>query len=224
MYITFAGTNSGPCRGFYRKQSLADAAATDNAEIVAHVGALEVGSQVPSEAYFNGTAVVSDDAYETITLEDLSSLQKKKNAFRAHHTYLTNQSHAIIEEGLAHAIAEQHIIHNMIAFAHHGAYTVAHDADLSDDQKIAWAVNQQLGPSDIAGASLEVRAFHWYEAVRALSSPTAPTSACTWVNPSTGARLPVSSIYGQITTIFGDDPIVVTESDLAQGGWIEGLT
>ena len=218
-FITFRGVNAGPCRGFYRTQALANAAATDNSGIVAHVGAVELGDLSPNVAYFNGISLE-----EERPLSSLSVRTRLRHAYREHHSHLTELAHAVIEEGIAHAITEQHIIHNMIAFAHHGAYTVAHDDDLTDDQKIAWAQVQILGPADITGTSLAVRAFHWYEAVRAIASPVAPTSACAWVEPSTGARINVAEINSKITEIFGDDPIVVTESDLAQGGWIDSLT
>ena len=224
MFITFEGVNAGPCTGFYVKQAQANAAATGNADVVAHVGALEVGTLVPSEAYFNGTAVVSDDAYEVIVLADRTDLQKLKEALRAHHAFLSNVAHAIIEEGISHDIAEEHIIHNQIAFAHHGAYTVAHDDDLTHTQKITWAQNQILLPSDVTGSSLAEKAFHWFEAVRAASGIVAPMSACAWVNPSTGARIAVGSIQSSIVPFFGVDPVIVEQSDLAQGGWIESLT
>ena len=65
-YITFTGVSDGPCDRFHNTQRAANARALDNSEIVAHVGILDIGKLQPRHAYFNGTAVVSDEVYRTI--------------------------------------------------------------------------------------------------------------------------------------------------------------
>ena len=216
-YITFAGTNAGLVKAFFPTQALANAAATDDAEVAAHVGILDVGELQPRHAYFTGTAVISDsdaDALDAI----LSDTEKLQLAFRTHHDWLRTQSEAGHVEGQVHDIAERHAFHNFMAFAHHAAYTVANDGDLTMAQKITWAENQTLGPTDAETA------FNWYVAIRALPTVAGPTSACLWVIPSSGARRSVSQIANAGISYFESGGTIVDESTLADGGWIESLT
>ena len=59
-FITFTGINQGPVAAFYRTQAEANAAALGNADMVAHVGALELGGLEPRHAYFDGTKLLDE--------------------------------------------------------------------------------------------------------------------------------------------------------------------
>ena len=213
-YITFRGTNDGRVKAFHPTQALANAAATDNTNVVAHVGALDVGDLQPRHSYFTGTAVILDsdaDALDAL----LSDTEKLRLAFREHHDWLRAQSEAGHAEGQVHDITERHAFHNFMAFAHHAAYTVANDGDLTTAEKIRWAENQMLGPTDAETI------FNWYVAIRTLTPVAGPTSACTWVVPGTGVRGPVAQIISDTSlTYFAMGGVVVNESTLADGGWI----
>ena len=89
-YITFKGINAGPVDGFYQTQAAANAAAADNADIVAHVGVLDVGDLTPNEAYFDGTDVLPDNAEEDAYFAGLTEEQKLKNGATALHDALVN--------------------------------------------------------------------------------------------------------------------------------------
>ena len=210
-YVTFRGISAGRVMGFYRTQALANAAATDNTNVVAHVGAVELGELSPGGAYFDGT-----DVLEEIPLTALSDLARKKHALRTAHAYLRQLAVELAEEGVAHNIVEVHAAHNFPAFSHHGLYLVAHDDDYTDAQVIAFAEKVPEGPSDAATP------YEWYTRIGDLHPVEGPSGPCVWVNPSDASRLSVLVTKDNAVDIFGDD--TVTDTQLADGAWIEGLS
>ena len=210
-YITFKGVNEGVVDAFYRTQALANAAATGNADIVAHVGLLDLGGFRPNTSYFDG-----DKLLEEIPETNLPTLDRKKSALRRLHDHLKQLAVALAEEGLVHDIAEADAAHNYPAFAHHGSYLIAHDDDYTDDQVIAWAEKMLDGPSDAATV------HDWYVAIAAIESVGGPDGPCAWVNPGNANQLTVSSTKTMRTETVGEG--TVSDSTLANGGWIEELT
>ena len=215
-YITFKGVSEGPEVTYYPKQALANAAALDNVEIVAHVGILDVGDLRSEHAYFDGTNVVLDTAYEQVLLDARTDLQKKKDALWAAHIYLKQLAIDLTEEGVAHPITEVHAAHNFPAFCHHGLYLVAHDDDYTDAQVIAFAEAIPNGPSNASTP------FEWYVAVAALDDITGPDGPCSWVDPDDASIQTVLNTKSMRTTIVGVG--TVTDTQLSDGAWIEGLT
>ena len=186
-YITFKGINEGLTDGFYLTQAGANAAAADNADIVAHVGLLDLGGFAPNTSYFDG-----DKLLEEIPETKLPTLDRKKSALRRLHDHLKQLAVALAEEGLVHAIAESHAAHNYPAFAHHGSYLIAHDDDYTDDQVIAWAEKMLDGPSNAATV------HDWYVVIGAEDSPSGPDGPCAWVDPS--ERIPTDRLGDQELT------------------------
>ena len=86
-FITFKGINAGVCDGFYPTQALANAAATDNDDIVAHVGSVEVGNLQPNKAYWDGTDLMPETP-ESVMLSamsdgDYATMLKRRTALTA---------------------------------------------------------------------------------------------------------------------------------------------
>ena len=217
-YITIRGINTGFVPGFYPTQELANAAATDNTNVVAHVGQVDIEGKRIGKAYWDGSELLAGIPSAT-AFDALSATKRLRQRFREHHSWLLQQAEAGEVEGRAHDIEEVHALHNFWSFAHHASYEVAHDDDLTVAQKVRWAENQMLGPSN-AGTI-----FAWYTAIRALTPVTGPVSACLWVVPGTGARVAVNLIVSTSHTYFAvEGGVVVSEATLADGGWIEELT
>ena len=214
-YITFKGVNEGVVDAFYLTQALANAAAADNADIVAHVGLLDLGGFEPNTAYFDGAQLL-----EEIPEAKLPSLDRKKLVLRRLHFYLRQLAEELAAEGVAHAVTETHAAHNFAAFGHHGSYLVAHDEDLTDDQIIAWAEKMLDGPTDAPSKDSD-HAFQWYQRISA-GALTGPTGPCTWVAPDTGTPETVGNIGSTSNNAFGVK--TVTDTQLSDGKWIEELT
>ena len=229
MYITFAGTNSGPCRGFYRKQSLADAAATDNADVVAHTGALEVGEFVPSNAYFDGTNVVDDSARQTAEYNALPEVDKLKLAFRSFHDALIVASEFLELPSIKRYYpAEDHVVaHTMLALTHRAARGVGLSSHWTSTQKFAWLAAMAMGPTDVPFADGREKAaeqfFEIVEEARLTDSPiTAPTQYFMWVNPGNATRATLAVAGGLNTDNFAAAATDFTV--FRNGAWIDDIT
>ena len=187
----------------------ATARAANNAALSVHGSVVSVADRVKLGWWFDGNTTFTAD-------RPLNELQQRKAAFTHLHTYLNTLAVNLAAEGVAHPVAEVHAAHNFPAFGHHGAYRVAHDADLTHTEKVAWAVNMLGGPSD---ATL---VFEWYQRISLLDPVVGPSGPCGWYNPETGVQLTVEQTRDQGTDIFGS--AAVSDIQLSDGAWIEELT
>ena len=210
-FITFKGINEGLTDAFYLTQAAANAAAVDNADIVAHVGELELEGFSPNVAYFDGDKLLAE-----IPETKLPTLDRKKLKARQLHDYLHNKSAEVEEEAVVHDFHEHQIIHNIIAFAHHGNYLTCHDSELTDDQIIEWLDASLLGPTDAKTAT------EWFTAVQALSDPVAPSGAQSWVQEADGVRVTVAGIAQVSSTNYLLNTLYLI-LHLASGAWIEEI-
>ena len=231
MYFTFAGTNSGPCRGFYRKQSLANAAATDNADLVAHIGALEVGEFVPADAYFDGTAIVGEDAYELVLYNALPEVDKLKIGFRALHDGLVGAVVFIEQPQIkAYYPAEDHaVLHTMIALTHRTARGVGLSTTYTNAQKFGWLLRMDAGPTDVPFSSGPYEAaktfFEIVEAARETDSPiTAPTTYFMWASVVADLNWALADCAGNADEAASGFAAASTDfSVFLDGGWIDSI-
>ena len=232
MFITFEGISSGPCRGFYRKQSLANAAATDNTDIVAHVGSLEVGNLVPSDSYFNGTAVVSDEALETVNYLALPEVDKLKLAFRAFHDALIQGSEFLETPSIRRYYPEEdhRIAHTMLALAHRACRAIGLSSAWTSTQKFAWLTSMASGPTDVSFAdgpeTAAERFFSVVETARMTDSPiTTPDEYFMWADPDDASRRSLSDCPELVTSNDEDFAAATTDfSVFLHGGWISDIT
>ena len=168
MFVVISGGGtSGPCHSFHQKQAQANTAATDNADLIAHVGAVEVGSLVPADAYFDGTSVIPDDAGETAYADARTDTQKLKDAARALHDLYNAVIQAAENHGLADYFPRDHVnwFHDFEIYAHRGSRGVFLSDNLTVDQKLAWAAANTLGPTDIYPAGVALPTFSQIAAV-----------------------------------------------------------
>ena len=233
-YITFRGVNSGPCVGFYRKQALADAAATDNSGVVAHTGVLDVGTLEPRESYFNGTAVVSEEAHEAVLLAARTDTQKLQDAARALHDLYNSVIQAAEDHGLADYFPRDHVnwFHDFEIFAHRGTRGVFLSDNLTVNQKLAWAAANGLGPTDIYPAGVAVPTFSQIAAtVFGLfegwpNANNVPTEAICFADPTDASRWALadckSMTAGLAAGVLADETTDV--ADYIDGVWIANIT
>ena len=232
MYVTFMGTNNGPCRGFYRKQALADAAATDNADVTAHTGALEVGDFIPSNAYFDGTSIVGEDAYETVLANARTTEQKLKDGFRAFHDALIQGSEFLETPGIRRYYPEEdhRIAHTMLALTHRACRGVGLSTEWSSTQKFAWLLAMSQGPTDVgfeSGPEIAAeRFFAVLETARMTDSPiTAPDEYFMWATPEDATRWTLATSDTKTATASSDFADASTDfSVFHDGGWIDDIT
>ena len=224
-FVTFKGTTAGVVDAFYRTQAEANAAATDNADIVAHIGAVEIGELAPNDSYFNGTAVVPDDVSETAELEARTVLRKLKDRCWATHEQLMEWSSALEKEGVAHPAAETNMGHSYLAYAHQWMYLVMNnvlktgntDFTLAEREKAAELLG--MGASDVVSPFTFFRALHT-QAGGLIAVPTGPVG---WVDVSSGTRGP---LHMAITTTgsLNLDTDKLPSTSIADGSWIDGIT
>ena len=232
MYFTFTGTNNGPCRGFYRKQALADAAATDNADVTAHTGALEVGDFTPSNAYFDGTSIVGEDAYETAQYLALPEADKLKFGFRALHDAMVGAAVFIEQPAIkAYYPAEDHaVLHTMISLVHRTARGVGLSTTYTNANKFAWLQRMNLGPSDVPFASGPYEAaktfFEIVEAARETDSPiVAPTTYFMWASVEEDTNWALADCAAN--AVLASNNFAAASADFSvflDGGWIDSIT
>ena len=232
MYVTFMGTNNGPCRGFYRKQALADAAATDNADVTAHTGALEVGDFIPSNAYFDGTSIVGEDAYETAQYLALPEVDKLKAGFRAFHDALIRGSEFLETPSIRRYYPEEdhRIAHTMLALTHRACRGVGLSMEWNAIQKFAWLQAMGQGPTDVGFESgPEVAAERFFavlETARMTDSPiTSPDEYFMWAAPDTATRWALAASDGETGSVVDQFAAAATDfSVFHAGGWINDIT
>ena len=235
MFVVISGGGtSGPCHSFHQKQAQANTAATDNADLIAHVGAVEVGSLVPADAYFDGTSVIPDDAGETAYADARTDTQKLKDAARALHDLYNAVIQAAENHGLADYFPRDHVnwFHDFEIYAHRGSRGVFLSDNLTVDQKLAWAAANTLGPTDIYPAGVAVPTFSQIAAVvfglfEGWSSNSAvPTAAICFAKPETAERWALADC--KQNTLELDDGILAAETtdvaDYIDGAWIANIT
>lgn len=91
---------------------------------------------------------------------------------------------------------------------HVASYMVAHDSNLSFEQKANWAEEV------VAGADGVTNPAEFYADTSAHTAPTAPI---TWYDPVNNARKSLSAVV----SLAGSTPSI---SDLQNGGWVDSLT
>ena len=228
-YITFKGINAGLCDAFYRTQALANAAALNDFDIVAHVGLLDVGDFQPNEAYFDGDKVVSIDAYQQVAYDALSEVNKLKASFYAFHDALIVASEFLELPSIKRYYpAEDHVVaHTMLALAHRAARGVGLSSHWTSTQKFAWLLAMAQGPTDVPFADGREKAaeqfFEIVEEARLTDSPiTAPTQYFMWVNPNGALRVSLSEAGDLSTSNFAAAATDFTV--FRNGGWIRDIT
>ena len=189
-YITFEGVNAGPIHGMYRTQALANAAATDNADLVAHVGAVELGQWAPRDAYFNGTAVVGPWEPPP-TLADVAQASIDalfQNASDVRDTpYLTSEARALA--------------HNWRAFGMRGMAQVVLSSHWTVDQRIAVASGMRILPE-------------------AAKSTDPPTSAVVWINPDDGSTWTLAEAVAKTGEVVAPHwAELLNTGELRSGAW-----
>ena len=151
-YFTFKGINAGLVDAFYPTQALANAAATDNADIVAHVGVVDVGDLQPNKAYWDGTNILSEIP-PTVVFALLPAVDKLKSAARTLHDAYCTLAMRLENPLLAGYFKREHVdwAHDFLAYAHRGTYAVmkADSTNITVAQKLAWAQAQGAGPTDV---------------------------------------------------------------------------
>ena len=235
MFVVISGGGtSGPCHSFHQKQAQANTAATDNADLIAHVGAVEVGSLVPADAYFDGTSVIPDDAGETAYAAARTDTQKLKDAARALHDLYNAVIQAAENHGLADYFPRDHVnwFHDFEIYAHRGSRGVFLSDNLTVDQKLAWAAANTLGPTDIYPAGVAVPTFSQIAAtVFGLfegwsNNSNVPTSAVCFAKPENAERWALAACKGNTENlaagILADETTDV--ADYIDGAWIANIT
>ena len=175
-YITFKGINSGPCDAFYPTQALANAAATDNADIVAHVGAVEVGDLRPNRSYWDGTDVLPETP-ESVIFDALPEVEKLKTSFQAFHDALVRGSTFLETPDikLYYPDGDRQIAHDMLALCHRACRGVALSTHWTSQQKFAWLVAMAQGPMDVPFTTpLAAAAAAFFEVVEEARSGQSP--------------------------------------------------
>ena len=232
-YITFKGVNSGLCDGFYATQALANAAATDNTNVVAHVGILDIGTLRPNHSYFDGTNVVSDEAYELVVYNALSELNKLKLAFQAFHDALIRGSTFLETPDikLYYPDGDREIAHDMLALCHRACRGIGLSTYWTSQQKFAWLQAMAQGPTDVPFANGPLAAaadfFEVVEEARNINSPiTKPTTYFAWVHPDTAERWNLSDSQNNLNSdILDNFAAAATDFTIFRdGSWINSIT
>ena len=183
-------------------------AATDSA-LTVHGSVVSVSDRVQRGWWFDGTDALTAD-------RPFTELQQRRAAFTQLHGHLNTLAAELAAEGVAHPVAEVHAAHNFPAFAHHAAYRVAHHATLTHAEKVSWAEAMLRGPSNASTV------FEWYQRISVLTPVAGPTVPKAWVDPETGLQVTVRSTLSQMFEAIGTTP--VSDTQLADGAWVEGLT
>ena len=235
MFVVISGGGtSGPCHSFHQKQAQANTAATDNADLIAHVGAVEVGSLVPADAYFDGTSVIPDDAGETAYADARTDTQKLQDAAQGLHDLYRAAIQAAEDHQISGYFDAEHIawFHNFEAMAHRGTRGVILSDNLTVQQKLAWAVANALGPTDIYPAGVanptvkQIAAMVFGIFDGWTNANDVPTSAICFANPTDATRWPLanckSGTAGLAAGVLADETTDV--SDYIDGAWIKTIT
>ena len=202
---------AGLLDSFYGESAIqvATAQAATDAALSVHGSVVSVSDRVQRGWWFNGMDAFTADM-------PFTELQERQVAFTQLHIHLNTLAVDLAVEGIVHPVAEVHAAHNFPALAHHGAYLVAHDMDLTHVQKVGWAEGMLLNPSDVSSI------FEWYQRISVLTVVMGPDSPCGWRNPSTGVQLTVAQTLTTRADLFGS--ISVSDIQLSDGLWIGGLT
>ena len=228
MFIVIRGISTGPCHSFHQKQAAANAVATDNTNLVAHVGALEVGTLQPDEAYFNGTAIVSETAYEAVVANARSDTRKLKDASQALHDAYCALVSRLEDHALADYFKREHVnwAHDFLAYAHRGTRAVMMSDNLTTIQKLLWAQANGLGPTDVPPDNRPA----FFEVVEDWDAETAigsvPSEAIVFADPTDAARYALVDCKGNTASLA--DGVLADETDnigdYIRGAWIADIT
>ena len=222
-YITFKGVNAGITDGFYPTQALANAAASDNADIVAHVGEIDISGFQPNKAYFDGTSLLPDIPLP-IYLDSLPELDKFKATCWATHGQLMAWAKALDAEGVAHPASETALGHSYLAFAHQWMFLVmnnhrkAGNADWTIAQRETAAQLLAQGALDVVSPFTFFMALH-LDSGAFIGTPTGPVG---WVNVGSGARVDLSGAIAT-TNDLALDGDQLPSSSIADGSWIDDI-
>lgn len=169
----------------------------------------EVEGAEPGRFYdvINGTIV--DDLINDSTAGIRSSMREVRH-------YLNNLSQRLQEAGYA----EPHIaivkVHDFMYRSHLASFIIANRMTYTVQQKIDWAQQVVLGPSDITSPT------DFYLRITTLTAPSAPF---TWADPRDNSRTTVSGGL----TLSGASGLnllnnqIPPNTHIGDGGWIENL-
>ena len=225
-YITFDGVNAGPVKGYFPTQALANAAATGEADAVAHVGVLDVGEIPLSHAWFTGTSVVLDGDGALAAFNALSDTDKLKTVSRRLHDAYCRLTDILEDHDLADYFAREHVnwAHDFLAYAHRGTRAVMMSATYTTAQKLAWAQANGLGPTDVPPTNRPA----FFEVVEDWTAENAagnvPTGAVVFADPADATRWALS---GAVSGTAGLEGLAAETDDVSQyigGAWIADIT
>ena len=225
-YITFNGVNAGPVVGFYPTQALANAAATGNANAVAHVGVLDIGELQPAHAWFDGTDVVLDGDGALAAFNALSDTDKLKTVSRGLHNAYCQLVDLLEDHNLADYFAREHVnwAHDFLAYAHRGTRGVMLSTVYTTTQKLLWAQANGLGPTDVPPTNRAA----FFSVVEGWTADNAaanvPTSAVLFANPANASRF---ALAGCVSGTASANDLADETTDIAEyinGAWIADIT
>lgn len=167
-------------------------------------------SLVVGEWYFTAAADIVPNL-------PFTALENLKIAARSMHAQLLTWTALLTIEGVAWPVNVTNKGHDWLAYGHDGAYQILHNAAYTNAQKIAFCEQMKFGASDVTDP------HSFYQEGRLLP---APTRACVWVDPRSGARMELAECIGKSYGTAGelDIPALGAEVRLANGAWIEDLT
>ena len=227
-YLTFKGTTAGIADAFYPTQALADAGAVD-ADITAVQGVQTIPDDYrPNKAYWDGTALL-EEVPALVLFNALSATDKLKTVSRQLHDAYCTLAMRLEDPLLAGYFQALHRdwAHDFLAMAHRGTRGVmlADSSNISTAQKLAWAVANGAGPTDVPPTNRAA----FFEVVEdwAVDSAFVPTEAVLFAHPTTAERWTLADCKGMTG---GDDvknllAAETTDFSIYVGGsWIDGIT
>ena len=156
------------------------------------------------------------EAGEIVSQLPLSELEDVRATLWTTHGQLITWSGILVVEAITHSAAEAAIGHNILAYGHGGLYRIAERTDLTLAEKKVIFQQAAIGASDVTNAA------QFFERVHSIANAVL-VGPLSWVNPSTGVRIPFSDIPGSHTEYFNtiEMPISV---NMSGGLWIDRWT
>ena len=172
--------------------------------------------------YYLADGTVSDTAPRT-------DIQSMRLDARRLHEYLNQLWAKLHQQGAAHTWAEVVKVHDYIAAVHHATYQTIKVNPLANTalSRSEWCVAMLAGPFAVGGLVQLSIPLAFQEI--ASNAAVGTVQAVAWVTPVDNAHYSIADSLNTLNRLaggLGSDmaPLVITESELASGAWIETVT
>lgn len=166
----------------------------------------------------------ANSAFSSVVEPALTGVDARKDAARSAYDQLDAWTAALAAEGVYHSIEHVGIGHDFLFYARQALYLVMNDATYTHAQKVTFCAELSKGASDVTSP------FTFFQKVDSIADAAVPKEVCSWVNPSTGARVMLANARNNSTQRAANPYFPTTrrpnfsDVQLSSPVWIDSIT